>query len=61
MHSFVLQAMRAAVPTLLEVQAAMRRGLLDGGDVAVVAALADALVPADRLSIYRNTSRTTLT
>jgi hypothetical protein len=51
--------MRQAVPTLLEVQTAMRRGLLDGGDPAPL--LADALMPTDRLSIYRNTSRSTLT
>jgi len=49
------------VPTLREMQAAMRRGLLDGGDQAVAALLAEALLPADRLSIHRNTSRATLT
>ncbi len=49
------------MPTLLEVQGAIRRGLLDGGDVAIAAVLADAVAPADRLSIYRNTSRATLT
>ncbi len=46
---------------LHEVQTAMRRGLLDGGDPALAAVLAGSLVPADRLSIYRNTSRSTLT
>jgi Putative DNA-binding domain len=50
-----------AVPTLREMQGAMRRGLIDGGDQAAAAILADALLPADRLSIYRNTSRATLT
>jgi hypothetical protein len=49
------------VPTLLEVQTAMRGRLLDDGDVVAAATLADALVPADRLSIYRNTSRSALT
>ena len=49
------------MPTLREVQAAMRHGLLDDADLAVTAILADALTPADRLNIYRNTSRTTLT
>src|SRR5215470_16215107 len=50
-----------AMPTLNEMQGAMRRGLLDGGDQAVAALLAETLLPADRLSIYRNTSRATLT
>src|SRR5262249_26234747 len=49
-----------AVPTLLEIQTAMCRGLLDNGDPTVAAALGDTLVPAERLSIYRNTSRTAL-
>jgi hypothetical protein len=49
------------VPTLHEVQTAMRQGLLDGGDPALAAVLADTLAPADRLSIYRNTSRSSLT
>lgn len=49
------------MPTLHEVQTAMRLRLLDGGDSAITAVLADALVPLDRLSIYRNTSRSTLT
>lgn len=49
------------MPTLLEMQKAMRRRLLDDGDPAAAALLADIMAPADRLSIYRNTSRTTLT
>ena len=49
------------MPTLHEVQTAMRLRLLDGGDSARTAVLADALMPVDRLSIYRNTSRSTLT
>jgi hypothetical protein len=49
------------VPTLLEIQAAMRRDLLDNGHATVAATLGDALAPADRLTIYRNTSRTALT
>ena len=53
--------MGSAVPTLLEVQTAMRHGLLDGSNPALAAALVDMLTPADRLSIYRNTSRSTLT
>jgi hypothetical protein len=39
----------------------MRRRLLDDADPAATAILADALAPADRLSIYRNTSRSALT
>jgi hypothetical protein len=53
--------MRSAVPTLLEIQTAMRRGLLGNGDATIAATLGDALAPADRLSIYVNTSRTALT
>ena len=49
------------MPTLLEVQSAMRHSLLDSGHPALATVLTDALVPADRLSIYRNTSRGTLT
>jgi len=49
------------VPTLLEVQTAMRHGLLDGGDPAPAPLLADVLIPGDGFSIYRNTSRGTLT
>mgnify|MGYP001182392842 CR=1 FL=1 len=49
------------MPTLLEVQDAMRRRLLDDADLGAVALLANALGPAERLSIYRNTSRSTLT
>jgi hypothetical protein len=39
----------------------MRRGLLGNGDAGVAATLGNVLVPADRLSIYYNTSRTALT
>src|SRR5215472_3159481 len=39
----------------------MRRDLLGNSDATVAATLCDALAPADRLSIYRNTSRTALT
>jgi hypothetical protein len=53
--------MRPDVPTLLEVQTAMRHGLLDGDHPVLAAILAGVLVPSDRLSIYRNTSRSTLT
>ena len=53
--------MGSAVPTLLEIQTAMRRGLLDNSDTTVADILGEALAPADRLSIYRNTSRTALT
>ena len=53
--------MGSAVPTLLEIQTAMRCSLLDSGDAAVAPTLGDALTPADRLSVYRNTSRTALT
>jgi hypothetical protein len=53
--------MGSSVPTLLEIQTAMRRGLLGNGAAAIAATLGSALAPADRLSIYRNTSRTALT
>ena len=53
--------MVSAVPTLLEIQTAMRRGLLDNGDTTVTETLSDAVAPTDRLSIYRNTSHTALT
>jgi hypothetical protein len=49
------------MPTLLEVQAAMRRDLLGNSDATVAATLGDVLAPTDRLSIYYNTSRTALT
>jgi hypothetical protein len=39
----------------------MRRGLLGNGDATVAATLGNVLVPVDRLTIYRNTSRTALT
>jgi len=53
--------MGSSVPTLLEIQTVMRRGLLGNGDATIAATLGSALAPADRLSIYRNTSRTALT
>ena len=49
------------MPTLLDIQTAMRRSLLGNGDATVAAILGNAFAPADRLSIYRNTSRTALT
>jgi hypothetical protein len=42
------------MPTLLEIQRAICAALIDRGDVAAIAMLADD-VPADRLDIYRNT------
>ena len=42
------------MPTLLDLQRAMRTALADGDDTAAVAMLADG-VPADRLDIHRNT------
>lgn len=48
------------MPTLLELQTAMRGHLLHDNATAAQALLDEALVPADRLSIYRNTSRTSL-
>jgi hypothetical protein len=42
------------MPTLLEVQRAMRAALIERDDVAAIAMLADD-VPADRLDIYRHT------
>jgi Putative DNA-binding domain len=49
------------VPSLLEFQTAMRAQLLDDSSPAAAAIVAAALAPADRVSIYRNTSRTALT
>ena len=48
------------MPTLLELQTAIRSHLLDDTAIAASALLDQALVAWDRLSIYRNTSRTTL-
>jgi hypothetical protein len=48
------------MPTLLEVQKAMRRCLIGGDDAAVTAFLADRAA-ADRLNIYRNTFIVSLT
>jgi uncharacterized protein len=45
---------RGAMPTLLELQRAMRAAMVDRDDGAAVAMLAED-VPADRLDIYRNT------
>jgi Putative DNA-binding domain len=53
--------MGPAVPTLLEIQTAMRHSLLDNDDATVAATLGDALVLPDRVSIYRNTSRVAMT
>src|SRR5215813_5124339 len=49
------------MPSLLEVQSAMRARLLDQANPDAAALLAEALTRADRLSIYRNTSRIALT
>src|SRR6516225_5037866 len=49
------------MPSLLEVQSAMRAQLLDEANPVAAALLAEALTRADRLSIYRNTSRIALT
>jgi hypothetical protein len=48
------------VPTLLELQNALRRSLVDRDDGAAALMLA-AQAPPDRLDIYRNTFRTSLT
>lgn len=48
------------MPTLLEVQSAMRRNVLYGDKAAIAAMLADG-IPPDRLDIYRNTVIITLT
>jgi hypothetical protein len=53
--------MGSLVPTLLEIQTAVRRDILGNGDATVADTLGDTLAPADRLAIYRNTSRTALT
>jgi hypothetical protein len=49
------------MPSLLEVQSAIRAQLLDDANPVAAALLAETLTPADRLSIYRNTSRIALT
>ena len=48
------------MPTLLEIQRAMRRSLVQGDSTAVSAMLAARISP-DRLDIYRNTFLLTLT
>jgi Putative DNA-binding domain len=50
-----------AMPLLLKVQSAIRAQLLDDANPVAAALLAETLTPADRLSIYRNTSRIALT
>jgi Putative DNA-binding domain len=49
------------VPSLREFQSAMRAQLLDDSSPAAATIIAAALTPADRVSIYRNTSRIALT
>src|SRR6516164_2356219 len=49
------------MPSLFEVQSAMRARLLDEANPVAAALLAEALMGADRLSIYHNTSRIALT
>jgi hypothetical protein len=49
------------VPSLLELQSAMRARLLDNSSPAADALLAEMLAPADCVSVYRNTSRIALT
>jgi len=49
------------VLSLREFQSAMRAGLLDDSSPVAAALLAEVLIPADRVSIYRNTSRIALT
>ena len=49
------------MPSLLEIQKAVRRVLIGIGDAMTMPILDDALTPADRLNIYRNTSHTALT
>lgn len=49
------------MPSLREFQSAMRAGLLDDSSPVAAALLAEVLIPADRVSIYRNTSRIALT
>ena len=50
-----------AVLTLHELQNAIRHHLFEDADPAAAVILTDTLLPADRLSIYRNTSRSALT
>ena len=47
--------------SLREFQSAMRAGLLDDSSTVAAPLLAEVLIPADRVSIYRNTSRIALT
>jgi Putative DNA-binding domain len=49
------------VPSLREFQTAMRAQLLNDSNPVAAAIVAAALAPADRVSIYRNTSRVALT
>jgi hypothetical protein len=49
------------VPTLLEVQRAMRRSLVERDDEAAAYILADGLPPGARLEVYRHTSISALT
>ncbi|HET8920588.1 MAG TPA: DNA-binding domain-containing protein [Xanthobacteraceae bacterium] len=49
------------MPSLLEIQSAMRTRLLDDSSPAAAALVTASLTSADRISIYRNTSRITLT
>ena len=49
------------MPSLREFQSAMRAQLLDDSSPVAAALLAEVLMPADRVSIYRNTSRIALT
>jgi Putative DNA-binding domain len=57
-----MRATGAAVPTLLEVQRAMRRSLVEHDDAEAAAyILADGLPPEARLNVYRNTSIGALT
>ena len=54
--------MNAAAPSLLELQRAVSAGLADGEQLpAAFGALVDGIDAAERLSIYRNTSVSTLT
>ncbi len=54
--------MQPAVPTLLELQRAVRAGLLEDGDIAAAGhVVADGMDPAQRLDVYRNTCLSVLT
>src|SRR5260370_42504507 len=61
-HCSIVPGNRRAMPTLLEIQRAVRRSLVAHDDMPAAAYIvADELLPEARLNIYRNTFSATLT